>query len=102
MELTPQNAAWFAETFAKLTDNVGQALLGKAPVIRLALTCMLAEGHQITNHGYRHIIFGKKPAHALRLADEGLDRSAIEGAGKNVPLLVQRSGNTLFLALNLP
>ena len=28
MELTPQNAAWFAETFAKLTDNVGQALLG--------------------------------------------------------------------------
>ena len=22
---------------------------------------MLAEGHQITNHGYRHIIFGKKP-----------------------------------------
>ena len=26
------------------------------------------------------IIFGKKPAHALRLADEGLDRSAIEGA----------------------
>ena len=45
MELTPQNAAWFAETFAKLTDNVGQALLGKAPVIRLALTCMLAEGH---------------------------------------------------------
>ncbi|MBA4490470.1 ATP-binding cassette domain-containing protein [uncultured Paracoccus sp.] len=26
------------------------------------------------------IIFGKKPAHALRLADEGLDRGAIEGA----------------------
>lgn len=22
---------------------------------------MLAEGHQITSHGYRHIIFGKKP-----------------------------------------
>ena len=22
---------------------------------------MLSEGHQITNHGYRHIIFGKKP-----------------------------------------
>ncbi len=45
MALTPENAAWFAETFGKLTDNVGQALLGKAPVIRLALTCMLAEGH---------------------------------------------------------
>ena len=22
---------------------------------------ILAEGHQITNHGYRHIIFGRKP-----------------------------------------
>ena len=45
MTLTPENAAWFADTFGKLTANVGQALLGKAPVIRLALTCMLAEGH---------------------------------------------------------
>ena len=45
MYLTPENAAWFAETFAKLTANVGEALLGKAPVIRLALTCLLSEGH---------------------------------------------------------
>ena len=45
MTVTPEHAAWFADTFAKLTDNVGQALLGKASVIRLALTCMLAEGH---------------------------------------------------------
>ncbi len=45
MSLTHDHAAWFAETFATLTDNVGQALLGKAPVIRLALTCMLTEGH---------------------------------------------------------
>ena len=45
MTITTDDAAWFADSFAKLTDNVGQALLGKAPVIRLALTCMLAEGH---------------------------------------------------------
>ena len=45
MTVTPEHAAWFADTFTKLTDNVGQALLGKASVIRLALTCMLAEGH---------------------------------------------------------
>ena len=45
MTLKAENAAWFAETFGKLTDNVGQALLGKSSVIRLALTCMLAEGH---------------------------------------------------------
>lgn len=45
MPLSPENAAWFADTFTKLTDNVGRAVLGKTPVIRLALTCMLSEGH---------------------------------------------------------
>ncbi len=45
MTMTPEHAAFFADMFARLTDNVGQALLGKSPVIRLALTCMLAEGH---------------------------------------------------------
>ncbi|MBK6885464.1 MAG: MoxR family ATPase [Tetrasphaera sp.] len=47
MALAPENAAWFAETFARLTDNIGQAVLGKAPVVRLALTCLLAEGHML-------------------------------------------------------
>ena len=45
MTFTPENAAWFAGTFARIVDNVGLALLGKAPVIRLAVTCLLAEGH---------------------------------------------------------
>lgn len=45
MTMTPEHAAFFADMFTRLTDNVGQALLGKAPVIRLALTAMLAEGH---------------------------------------------------------
>ncbi len=45
MSMTPENAAWFAQTFGKLTDNVGQALLGKTEVIRLALVSMLTEGH---------------------------------------------------------
>ncbi|MGB5065493.1 MAG: MoxR family ATPase, partial [Candidatus Competibacter sp.] len=45
MAVTPENAAWFAGTFGKLVDNVGQAVLGKAPTIRLAVTCMVAEGH---------------------------------------------------------
>ncbi len=43
--MTPEHAGFFADMFQRLTDNVGQALLGKAPVIRLALTCMLSEGH---------------------------------------------------------
>lgn len=45
MSMTQENATWFADTFAKIVDNVGGALLGKVEVIRLALTTMLAEGH---------------------------------------------------------
>ncbi|VEG29635.1 AAA family ATPase [Actinomyces howellii] len=45
MSMTQENATWFAETFTRIVDNVGQALLGKQDVIRLALTTMLAEGH---------------------------------------------------------
>ena len=37
----------------------------------------------------------------ISVNDESTFRSALESAGKNVPLLVQRDGNTLFLALNL-
>jgi MoxR-like ATPase len=45
MPITPENAAWFQQTFTRLADNIGQALLGKDHVVRLALTCMLTEGH---------------------------------------------------------
>lgn len=45
IEITDENAAWFADTFTRITGNIGQALLGKEDVIRLALTCMFAEGH---------------------------------------------------------
>ena len=43
--MTPEQSAWFAETFDALVANVGQALLGKEHAVRLALTAMLAEGH---------------------------------------------------------
>ncbi|MBE7699285.1 MoxR family ATPase [Oerskovia sp. Sa1BUA8] len=43
--MTPEQAAWFAQTFERLVSNVGQAVLGKAGVVRLVLTCMLSEGH---------------------------------------------------------
>ncbi|HEY8722187.1 MoxR family ATPase [Pengzhenrongella sp.] len=45
MTITTDQATWFADTFEKLVANVGQAVLGKADVVRLALSCMLAEGH---------------------------------------------------------
>jgi len=43
--MTTEQSAWFAQTFDALVANVGEALLGKDHVVRLALTCMLAEGH---------------------------------------------------------
>ena len=45
MTMSPEQTAWFAETFDALVANVGRAVLGKEHVVRLALTCMLAEGH---------------------------------------------------------
>ncbi len=45
MNMTTEQSAWFAQTFDSLVANVGEALLGKDHAVRLALTCMLAEGH---------------------------------------------------------
>ncbi|WP_460716428.1 AAA family ATPase [Nocardioides dilutus] len=42
---TAEEAAWFREAFDLVTDNIGQAVLGKRHVIRLTLTCLISEGH---------------------------------------------------------
>jgi len=43
--VTPEQANWFARAFGALVTNVEQAVLGKQHVIRLALTCLVSEGH---------------------------------------------------------
>src|SRR4051812_1864012 len=43
--MTAEQTAWFAETFNRLADNIEKAVLGKRHVVKLALTCMLSEGH---------------------------------------------------------
>lgn len=45
MTIQTSEAAWFADTFQKLVANVEHAVLGKTHAVRLALTCMLADGH---------------------------------------------------------
>jgi MoxR-like ATPase len=45
MTTTPEQAAWFADAFGKLVTNVEKAVVGKPHVIRLALTCLVSEGH---------------------------------------------------------
>jgi MoxR-like ATPase len=44
-DMTTEQAIWFADVFGKLSANVGQAVLGKQHVVRLALTCLMSEGH---------------------------------------------------------
>jgi MoxR-like ATPase len=45
MTMTPEQTQWFAATFTRLADTVGLAIRGKDRVVRLAWTCLLAEGH---------------------------------------------------------
>lgn len=45
MTMTAEKAQWFAASFSRIATNISQAVLGKEEVIRLALTCMFAEGH---------------------------------------------------------
>jgi MoxR-like ATPase len=43
--VTAEEATWFREAFDTVTENIGQAVLGKRHVIRLAMTCLVSEGH---------------------------------------------------------
>jgi MoxR-like ATPase len=43
--VTQDQARWFAQAFDQMVGNVDRAVMGKQHVIRLALTCMLSEGH---------------------------------------------------------
>ncbi len=45
MSVSQDDVQWFAGTFGKIAENVGRAVLGKEHVVRLAVTCLLTEGH---------------------------------------------------------
>jgi len=45
MSITNEQSTWFASTFGSLVGNVENAVLGKTNAVRLAVTCMLSEGH---------------------------------------------------------
>ena len=54
------SAAWGGIRYDHYPD-FGQDAHGGAVHCDRLIRRMLDEGHQITNHGYRHILFGKKP-----------------------------------------
>jgi MoxR-like ATPase len=43
--VSAEQASWFAKSFGALVTNVEQAVLGKQHVVRLAVACLLSEGH---------------------------------------------------------
>jgi len=43
--ITKEQASWFAEAFDELVTNVEGAIMGKRNAVKLALTCLLSEGH---------------------------------------------------------
>lgn len=45
MTMTPEQATWFSDIFARLVANVDQVLLGKTFVVRLSFVALLSEGH---------------------------------------------------------
>ncbi|MGN0063751.1 MAG: AAA family ATPase [Nocardioides sp.] len=45
MTITNDHAVWFRDTFTAVADTIGKAVLGKDHVVRLALTCLVSEGH---------------------------------------------------------
>src|ERR1700753_1447349 len=42
-------AAWFAQRFAALHENVETFIQGKSNIVRLALVCIMAEGHLLVD-----------------------------------------------------
>ncbi|MGI9824696.1 AAA family ATPase [Agromyces sp. Marseille-Q5079] len=45
MTIAPEQAAWFAETFSLIADNIEQAVLGKRHVVELVLATAVSGGH---------------------------------------------------------
>jgi MoxR-like ATPase len=67
-DLGPAQAQWFAEQFASLVDNVESAFHGKTDVVRLAITCLLAEGHLLIedNPGTGKTLLARSIASTIR------------------------------------
>jgi len=45
MAISVEQAEWFQDSFSKLVGNVEKAIVGKTDTVRLAVVCLLTEGH---------------------------------------------------------
>lgn len=66
--ISDEQVEWFSHAFEKLVDNVELAIRGKNDVIRLALTCMLSEGHLLLedNPGTGKTVLAKAMANTVQ------------------------------------
>lgn len=68
LTIAPEQARWFNQTFEQLVSNVELAIRGKSDVIRLALTCLLSEGHLLLedNPGTGKTVLAKALANTVQ------------------------------------
>lgn len=91
------SAAWGGIKFDHYPDIGRDAKGGAAHNDRL-IRRMLEEGHQITNHGYRHIIFGRKPfVYGVREYLGSVDK-AVDDLGRLDRLLRERYGYQITMS----
>jgi MoxR-like ATPase len=66
--INSDQAEWFASTFQQLVSNVELAIRGKTGIIRLALACMLSEGHMLLedNPGTGKTVLAKAIANTVQ------------------------------------
>lgn len=66
--ITNEQAHWFQNTFEQLVGNVELAIRGKSDVIRLALACLLSEGHLLLedNPGTGKTVLAKAIANTVQ------------------------------------
>lgn len=93
----PGSAAWGGIRYDHYPD-IRQDSRGGALHCEALIRRMLDEGHQITNHGYRHIIFGKKNVVYGKRAVLGSLDAAIADLTRLDTLLRERHGYAMTLS----
>ncbi len=92
----PGSAAWGGIKFDHYPD-IGRDDKGGVVHNDRLVRRILEEGHQITNHGYRHIIFGKKPfVYGAREYLGSVDK-AVDDLNKLHQLMEERYGYSIAM-----